>query len=112
VHVYLLHGNYQSELCELPQKGTYAVAERKLRLSLGTSRQSPTNMVESKKPHIPVPQGQLAIAKSLTVALFHLGYRSIGTSERSLVEYSRLSSRGQAEIHDHWEKSGIRDSDW
>ncbi len=42
----------------------------------------------------------------------HLGYRSIGTSEQSLVEYSRLSSRGQAEIHDYWEKSGIRDSDW
>jgi len=42
----------------------------------------------------------------------HLGCRSIGTSERSLVEYSRLSSRGQAEINDHWEKVGIRDSDW
>ncbi len=72
MHVYLLHGNYQSELCELPQKGTYALAARKLRLSLGTSRarQSPANMVESKKPHIPVPQGQLAIAKSLTVTLF------------------------------------------
>ncbi len=66
MHVYLLHGNYQSELFELPQKGTYALAARKLRLSLGTSRQSPANMVESKKPHIPVPQGQLAIAKSLS----------------------------------------------
>ncbi len=81
MHVYLLHGNYQSELCELPQKGTYALAARKLRLSLGTSRQSPANMVESKKPHIPVPQGQLAIAKSPTVALF--GTFRINTSDIS-----------------------------